>query len=145
MLNQSYASIVATGQRRNFISEVIPFSFLPEEVLNQISDELTLVHYSKGTMLFVQGESKVEHIYIIQQGAVERYSIDDYGQKILRGMLGEGDTYGGISLLMNNGISVRTVPVQENTYFYILGKDTFAKLCKDHEAFSEFFSEFLDE
>ena len=97
------------------------------------------MHYSSGTRLFRQGESKVEYLYVIQKGAVERY-VEEGENKTLRGVLGEGDLYGGISMLVNDGIAVRSISILENTYFYILPKAVFLKLCNDHANFAEYFT-----
>ena len=58
----------------------------------------------------------------------------------MRGVLGEGDLYGGISMLINNGIAVRSIRILENTYFYILPKEVFLRLCREHEVFAEYFT-----
>ncbi len=139
MLDKSYAAIFQSSQISHFLSGIVPFSFLPEDVLKDISKEFSVVHYSSGTRLFYQGKSKVEYLYIIQKGAVERYFEED-NNKTLRGVLGEGDLYGGISMLVNDGIAVRSFHILENTYFYILPKTVFLKLCSVHKDFAEYFS-----
>jgi len=139
MLDKSYAAVFQSSQVSYFLSGIVPFSFLPEDVLKEISKEFSIVHYSSGTRLFYQGKSKVEYLYIIQKGAVERY-FEEGNNKTLRGVLGEGDLYGGISMLVNDGISVRSIHILENTYFYILSKTVFLKLCHDHKNFAEYFS-----
>ena len=139
MLDKSYASIFQSSQISHFLSGIVPFSLLPENVLKNISREFSIVHYSSGTRLFYQGKSRVEYLYIVQEGAVERY----YGEgenKTLRGVLGEGDIYGGISMLVNNGIAVRSIRILENTYFYILPKTVFLKLCDEQKVFAEYFT-----
>ncbi len=140
MLDKSYASVFQSSQASNFLAGIEPFSFLPEYELKNISKAISIVHYSGGTMLFHHGKSKVEYLYIIQKGAAERY-IDEGGKKILRGILGEGDIYGGISMLINNGISIRSIRILENTYFYILPRAVFLKLCDDYETFTEYFAD----
>ncbi len=140
MLDESYASIIAAGQAFQFLSGVIPFSFLSEDELETVVSKLSIVHYPEGKILFVQGQSEVNHLHIIQKGAVERY-YEKNGQKNLRGLLGEGDIYGGISMLINDGVSVRTLKVQERSYFYILPKDDFLDICKRHKSFSEYFTD----
>ena len=140
MLDKSYAAIFQSSQINNFLSGIEPFTFLPENKLKEISKTVSIVHYSNGTRLFYQGKSRVEYLYIIQKGAAERY-YEEGENKILRGLLGEGDTYGGISMLINNGISVRSIRILENTYFYILPKAVFLKLCSEHEAFAEYFTD----
>jgi CBS domain-containing protein len=140
MLDESYASMIATTQAVQFLSGVVPFSFLPEEELETISSNLSIVHYPKGAVLFVQGQSRLDNFYVIQKGAAERY-IEENDQKRLRGVLGEGDTYGGISLLLNNGIAVRTLRITEDSYFYILPKKAFFDLCNRYDAITEYFTD----
>ncbi|MBT8372968.1 MAG: cyclic nucleotide-binding domain-containing protein [Deltaproteobacteria bacterium] len=140
MSNESYASVVASGQALHFLSQLVPFSFLPEEEINRIVDAIKMVHYPRNHVLFVQGRLKVEHLYIIQKGAAERY-YEEKNKKTLRGMLGEGDMYGGISLLLNNGLPIRTLRVTEDSHFFILPQNIFLDICKRHEVFSEFFTD----
>ena len=85
--------------------ETIPFSFVPEKVMKELFGHFTIKEHKKGTTLFIQGESKVDNFYIILKGSLERYFEGSKG-KILKDKLGEGDTYGGMSILMNDSISV---------------------------------------
>jgi CBS domain-containing protein len=141
MLDQSYASIIATGQAFQFLSGVVPFTFLPEDELEKIATKLSIVHYPKDTVVLVQGQTPVEYLYIIQKGAVERYYEERSGKKRLRGVLDEGDIYGGISILINNGLSVRTLKTIEKTYFYVLSKKGFLDICNRYETFAEYFTD----
>jgi CBS domain-containing protein len=140
MSNESYASVVAAGQALHFISGLVPFSFLPEEEINNVAAQISIISYPKGTLLFLQGHSKLEYLYIIKKGAAERY-FEEEDQKTLRGMLGEGDMYGGISILMNKSVAIRTLRVTEDSYFYILPKEIFLAICKQYEAFSDYFTD----
>lgn len=141
MLDQSYASIIATGQAFQFLSGVVPFTFLPEDELEKIASKLSVVHYPKDTVVLVQGQTPVEYLYIIQKGAVERYYEERSGKKRLRGVLDERDIYGGISILINNGLSVRTLKTIEKTYFYVLSKKDFLDICSRYETFAEYFTD----
>ncbi len=98
-----------------------------------------MIYHPKDTILFKQGQSTVDHLYIIQKGAAERY-FEDNRKKMLRGMLGEGDLYGGISMLLNDGISVRTLLIHEDTYFYTIPKQIFIDLCNRFVTFSDYFT-----
>jgi len=140
MLNKSYASVVAAGQVHHFLDQLAPFSFLPEADLEKMAAAVSIINYPKDTILFVQGRSKVDYLYIIQKGAAERY-YEENDKKTLRGMLGEGDMYGGISILMNEGIAIRSLKVTEDSYFYILPKEMFLDACKQYEAFSDYFTD----
>ena len=113
--NESYSSILVTGQARDFLSRIVPFSFLSDVDLDDMVAHLSLIHHNPGTLLFVQGQSRVDYLYIIHKGAAELY-YEQSGQESLKGYLGEGDCYGGISILLNNGISVRTLRVEEEAY-----------------------------
>jgi CBS domain-containing protein len=125
---------------RLFLSGIDPFSFLPEEEIKRIAGSLSRVSYPKGTLLFIQGKTRVGYLYILQQGAAERY-YEDSGEKKIRGLLSEGDIFGGISMLLNDGISVRTMEVIEDSTFCVLPSRTFHELCQKHNAFSDFFSD----
>ena len=139
MTDASYASLFKGYPVLELLCRTTPFSFLPEEQLKSIVEELTEVYYSKGTVLFYQEKSKIEYLYIIKDGALERYW-DEGGEKRLFGILKQGDTFGGISMLVNNGTAVRTARVSENTNFYILPKKTFLSLCETYPAFSDHFT-----
>jgi CBS domain-containing protein len=56
-------------------------------------------------------------------------------------VLGEGDIYGGISILLNDGISVRTMRVTDKSFFYLLPKQQFLDICNRFDAFSEYFTD----
>ena len=140
MSNDSYAAVVASGQALHFISGLVPINFLPEEEINRIAASISIINYPEDTMLFIQGQSKLEYLYIIKKGAAERY-FEENDEKILRGILGEGDMYGGISMLMNKGLAIRTLRVTEDSYFYILPKEIFLDICRKYEAFSDYFTD----
>jgi len=140
MADKSYASIVSAGQALHFISRQVPFSFLPPEELEKIAAASSVINYPAGTRLFVQGRSQIEYLYIIYKGVVERYFEED-GKKTLRGIMAEGDMYGGISMLLNDGISIRSLSLTEDASFFILPKEIFLKICERYDAVSDFFTD----
>ncbi|MGD9367137.1 MAG: putative nucleotidyltransferase substrate binding domain-containing protein [Desulfobacteraceae bacterium] len=133
-------TIIASGQAKIFLSGVAPFSFLPEEAIEDAASRLSSVFHPKGSILFSQGRSRVGYLYILQKGSAERYYAHN-GQKSMRDILSEGDVYGGISMLLNDGLSVRTLEVTEDAYFYLLPRDKFLNICEAHSVFSEFFTD----
>ncbi len=140
MLDESYAAIVGSTQAKHFLAQTVPFSFLPEKLLEKAAEEVTLTHYPKGTILCIQGHTELDHLYIFQKGAAERYYEKD-GQTILKGKLGEGDIFGGISILLNRGLAVRSLRTIEDAYVYLLPKKVFLDLSRTHEPFSEYFTD----
>lgn len=122
-----------------FLSDMAPFSFIPENVLEDMAGKIKPAHFPAGAFILRQGKSSVRHLYIILKGSIEIYYEKD-NEKTLRGFLGEKDTYGGISMLLNNEISVRTLEAREDSFFYLLPRDVFLKTCGDHKEFSEYFT-----
>ena len=140
IFDKSLDAITRVGQARLFLSGVDPFSFLPEKEIDRLFDSLLQATYPQGTVLFVQGKTRVGYLYILQKGAAERY-YEESGNKRMRELLSEGDIYGGISMLVNDGLSVRTMEVIEESSFYLLPVQHFLDLCKTYSAFSDFFSD----
>jgi len=140
MFDPYLSALIETGQLRRFLSTIEPFSFLPDDELDRIADEMTVVQYPKGTIPFVQGASRIGYLYILQTGSAERY-FEENGGRMLQELMGEGDIYGGISMLLHDGISVRTVKILETATFYLLPKKRFLEICRDYESVTEFFTD----
>ncbi|MGD8703765.1 MAG: DUF294 nucleotidyltransferase-like domain-containing protein, partial [Desulfosarcina sp.] len=140
IFDESLDDITRAAQARLFLSGVGPFTFLPEEEIERVAQSLSLVSYLKGTVLFVQGKTRVGYLYILQKGAVERY-YEEKGEKKIRELMSEGDIYGGISMLLHDGLSVRTMEVVENATFWVMPSKLFFEICKKYSAFSDFFSD----
>ncbi len=140
LYDEALATLIEAGQTSNFLSRVAPFSFLTEEALDQVAQQLSVVRYNEKAVLFVQGRSRVGHLYILQKGSAERY-FEEGGRKTLRSLLGPADVYGGISMLLNDGISVRTLMVNAGTFFYVLPKKPFLEICQAQPAFRDYFTD----
>jgi CBS domain-containing protein len=140
MEDESYGAAIAASQVVYFLSKIIPFSFVEEEEVKVIAPLVTAVHHPKDTLVFVQGESRVDGLYIVQKGAAERY-FEQSGRKTLHSILAEGEMFGGISMLVNDMLAVRTLRTIEDTTFYKLPHQAFFDLCRRYEAFSEYFTD----
>jgi CBS domain-containing protein len=127
-------------QAFEFLSKLPPFTFLPEEELKTITEEVSIVHHPKDMVLYVQGKSKFEHLYIIRKGAVERYYKEN-DNEILHEFLSDGDMFGGVSMLLHDGIAARMLKTKTGTDFYVLPKKRFLEICLRHEAFAKYFSD----
>jgi CBS domain-containing protein len=128
-------------QAFQFLSKLPPFTFLPEEEIKIIAAEVSSVHHAKDTELFVQGKSKIDHLFIIRKGAAERYYRENNKEDILHEVLSEGDMFGGVSMLLHDGIAARMLKTTEDTDFYVLPKRRFMELSLRNEAFSKYFSD----
>jgi len=127
-------------QAFQFLSKLPPFNFLPEDEIKKIAGEVSTVHHPKKTVLFVQGKSKIDHLFIIHKGAAERYYKEN-NKEILHEFLGDGDMFGGVSMLLNEGIAARMLKTKMDTDFYVLPKKRFMEICLRHEAFAKFYSD----
>ncbi len=121
------------------LSKTIPFSFLSEKIMEELFQYFSIEKYEKGITLFTQDKSKVEKLYVILKGSLKRYYETSKGKK-LTGKLGEGDVYGGMSMLINNSISVVTLKVAEDSVLYTLPAEKFIETCSKFEHFKEFFT-----
>ncbi len=140
MFDESLDAITRAGQAKLFLTGVGPFSFLPEEEIERAAKSLSRASYPKGTVLFVQGKTRVGYLYVLQKGAAERY-FEEKGEKKMREIMSEGDLYGGISILLHDGLSVRTMEVIEDATFWMMPKEIFLDICTRYTAFSDFFSD----
>lgn len=126
--------------KTHFLSRIPPFSFLPEEELRSIAPDISSAFFSRDTVVFVQGETRIDGLYVIYKGAAERF-FEENQTKTLSSVLGEGEIFGGISMLVNDMLAVRTLRTIEDTLFFKVPHKAFFDLCRRYEAFSEFFTD----
>ncbi|MBU1566939.1 MAG: CBS domain-containing protein [Proteobacteria bacterium] len=127
-------------QTLNFLSRLAPFSFLGESEIEKIASQVTLAYHPRNTTIFTQGLSKIEALFIIKNGGAEHFfEEDDY--KIDGVLLSEGGLFGGISMLVNNSVSIRSLKTTEDTHFYLFPKAFFLDICKNNVQFLEFFTD----
>jgi CBS domain-containing protein len=125
-----------------FLSNLRPFSFLPDAEVQKIVAALVTVNHPKDVFLLVQGRSKVEHLHILKKGAVERY-YRERNKELMRARLREGDFFGGISMLLHDGVSVCMFRTTEDSELYLLPKEIFLDIRSRYPAFSDFFTDML--
>jgi CBS domain-containing protein len=142
MADEAYAARAGEGRALTFLAGTAPFAFLPEEAIEQAATHLSMVFHPNDTILFYQGRSPVEHLYIVQKGAAERY-FEENGQRTMFALLGEGDIFGGISLLVNDGRAVRSMRTVEDSTFFTLPAGIFLELCERYDLFADYFTNIL--
>ncbi|MBW2513803.1 MAG: CBS domain-containing protein [Deltaproteobacteria bacterium] len=116
-----------------------PFSFLPTKTLEDIQNQFSSKEIKKDTLLLVQEISPVEELLVLSQGSAQYY-FEQNNEKTLQGHLSEGDNFGGISILLNDAVAVRTLKVLENSVFWGLDVDSFLKICTEFEEFKAYFT-----
>ena len=92
---------------RRFLSELPHFSFLSEEEMEKVVSKASFAHFKKGESISIQGKSRIENVLAIIAGQLSLYQ-DDEGEEELIGYIKKGEVFGGISVMLNAGISLRT-------------------------------------
>jgi hypothetical protein len=121
----------------NFLSDIPLFSSLPKDELRRVAQFSLVRSYPKETVLFLQGRSKLDCVYIIQTGEIELY-YERENKKTQINFLKEGEIFGGISILMNSGIPVRTAKVIKDAICYTIPADIFQEVCLSYGFFNKY-------
>jgi CBS domain-containing protein len=131
-------------QKQAFLCGIAPFRALPQNEIAITAANLETETYPSGHMLFVQDETVVTHVLIVQGGRLER-TISANGRPDVQEVLESGGIYGGISILFNNGISTSSVRCVEETTVHRLSRDNFFRLCARFPLFAGHFTASLKE
>ncbi len=123
-----------------FLKTVAPFDLLPEHVLDEVAEQLQEIRYSKDTVIYQQEITKMRGVDIIAEGAYDSFFYDSAQNKRLLEVHGAGYCYGGISVLVNQKRSIRTVIAKKGTIVYFLHRKYFRALCKAYDAFFQYFT-----
>ncbi|MCF8106489.1 MAG: DUF294 nucleotidyltransferase-like domain-containing protein [Desulfohalobiaceae bacterium] len=124
---------------KTYLSTVAPFDLLPEQEIETAASSLSKSHQLRDMTLCVQGKTRLNYVYIVIEGKLEQYILEN-GEKTMRGFLHERNIYGGLSLLFNKGLSIRTVESIEDTTLYRLPKEIFLDICSRNVAFTQHFT-----
>lgn len=116
-----------------------PFSLLPEKAKEDLLSPFSSETIKKDTLVLVQEISSIEKFLVLSQGSAQYY-FEQNNEKTLQGRLNEGDNFGGISILFNDAVAIRTLKVLEDSVFLSLDADIFLKTCKEFEEFKAFFT-----
>lgn len=124
-----------------FLKTVVPFNLLPDAEMENTAASLIEVRYPKDGIIYRQGVSKLKGIDIIAEGEYETFFYDSSNNKRLIEIYHTGEYYGGISELLIQKKSLRTVIAKKGTMVYILPRKIFNDLCKRYEAFYQHFTD----
>jgi CBS domain-containing protein len=114
-----------------------PFSFLDDEVLKNVAEEMVLEVHPKGRTIHHQSGPAAEHLSIIRSGAVKVFVRTNEGEEILVDYRTSGDFFGLLSFACGD-ISRDTIVATEDTSCYLIKKETVLGLLKTNTQFSEF-------
>jgi len=81
----------------NLLAKIPFFTGLPEEELDRLTSEMTVVHLKPGELLFCEGDPG-EHLYIIVKGDLEILKGPDTKDELVLNTIHEGEYLGEMSL-----------------------------------------------
>lgn len=125
--------------RTAFLARTAPFSSLPETEVERVATHLGQVSHKGNTAVFSQGLSIVDALHVILSGSAERY-FEHNGTLLHVVPMAEGDVFGGISMLINNSLAIRSLRTTEPCTFLLLPRADFLTLCDNYPQFQEFFT-----
>jgi CBS domain-containing protein len=122
---------------KEFLRKIRPFSYVSEEELNLLVENLEVEAYEKGKVIVKKGK-KTNYLYLVFSGLVGLYDDETLVDTVSRGEL-----FGIISIISENPFSLTAVAV-EDTICYLIKKDAFKKIFEMNPKFAAFFSTFIN-
>lgn len=144
MAPKNDAQKIAPETVLDFLRQTMPFNELDDAALRELARHCVIDFIPKDTLIFRQGESKVEYFYLIQKGGVKIYLINDQGEISLKDFRGEGEYFGALPIIQNTraNLNVETV---EDTFCFLFTKAAFRHLLDTSPKVSHYFLRSLSE
>lgn len=117
---------------KNFLSQHLPFSELPEETLEDIAHHIEIAYYRQDTPIIHLGDH-IQDLYMIRSGTVEVYR----RKGELYNRLTEGGLFGQMGLLTNNKVRFPVTAI-EDTLVYCIPESVFQTLYEEHDSFADY-------
>jgi len=120
-------------------SDIYPFSMLSKQEQEKLTNAFSYEKVKKATVLLEQEITRIEKVYILSKGFAQYY-YELNNTKILTGELKPGGNFGGISILLNDSIAIRSLKTLKDSVFVTLDASFFLDLCKKHPEFQDYFT-----
>jgi len=120
-------------------SQMYPFSMLSKKDQEELAPAFSYEKIKENTIFLEQEITRVEKFYILSKGHAQYY-YELNNTKILTGELQPGDNFGGLSILLNDSVSIRSLKALENCVFITLKADFFLTICKANPKFQDYFT-----
>ncbi len=120
-----------------FLKECPPFSLLPEKEITRIAHNLVVKVFSKGEVIFTEGEPPLDFLYTIRKGVV----VLKKDSRVIE-YLHDGEHFGFLSLIGSTP-PTSTAVAQEDSVIFLLQKKIFENLIKEYPDFGNYFTKAL--
>jgi len=121
-----------------FLKTVSPFDTLSDEEYSMLSKTLTEKVFREGTIIFGQGKTAIEGLYLIKSGSVKLYLKDEHGTEMLKEYRGKKDYFGALGMIMGTKANLN-VEAAEDTRCIVVPKKNFLALLHTNPLFSVFY------
>ena len=121
------------------ISDISPFSLLPVNEQENVLSAFSVITLKRGTVLLEQEISQLDKFYLFFKG-LGQYYFQEFNTKILKGTLEPGDNFGGLSLIFNEGMAIRSLKIMEDSELLSLDAAFFLELCERYPDFKQYFA-----
>lgn len=121
-----------------FLGKIMPFKELDPETIRQVARQVKIDFFPKGTKLLQAGKSEINYLYLIQQGGVKSFIMDDEGAVTLKDYRGEGDYIGALGII-RGALANLDVETVEDTFCFLLPKAVFLELISSQPGFSQYY------
>ncbi len=122
----------------DFLGQIMPFKELPKDVIADVARKTRIDFFPKGTKLLVAGKTEPKYLYIIQQGGVRCFLVNESGEVTLKDYRGEGDCIAALPLIRSTpaNLDVETV---EDTFCFLIPKKVFVELLRTQQGFTHYY------
>ncbi|MEW6501982.1 MAG: DUF294 nucleotidyltransferase-like domain-containing protein, partial [Thermodesulfobacteriota bacterium] len=127
-----------------FLRKTLPFNELDDATLHELARHALIDFFPKGTLIFRQGQTEVNHFHLIQKGGVKIYLKDEEGTVTLKDFRGEGEYFGALPIIQNTraNLNVETV---EDTFCFLFAKEAFLHLIHSSPRVTHYFLRSMSE
>jgi len=122
----------------DFLRSIHPFKSLSTAGIKRLARRCVVDFFPKGTKIFRQGETRVDHLYLIQKGGVKSYLMDEEGEITLKDYRGEGEHFGALPIIQGTRANL-TVETVEDTFCFLLDKDAFLEVLHGNREISRYY------
>lgn len=129
---------VIVNRVKEFLKIYPPFTFLSDNLLEIVAEQVDLVYLAQGDYVFHQGTPAKNHFYIVKEGVVN-LTEELGGNTHIREFCDEGDVFGVLALLGKRPYILNAYAA-ENTMLYAIPVGIFEKILEENSQVSLYFA-----
>ena len=115
----------------NLLARIPIFAELPDDELDRLMAELTVVNLKPGDVLFREGDPG-EHLYVVVKGELEIVMGPGFGNEIIINVVGEEEYIGEMSLLQPDGHRTTGARARGEVILLTMSRTQFQDLLRRH-------------